>query len=159
MREGQTLATNNGNVPRWSSTLSGAPNWLAAESVSATKCLPPRCKNESARAIPMPNNEKGPRTRLFRSARVCRMSQLLPGNRHDAQMWAQFSPLGGVPGKKRLAKTCKANSLTLSRALRALACRLRSNTDERTSSWVWLTVIPSSIAGTSRSARSEGCRG
>jgi hypothetical protein len=25
-------------------TLSGAPNWLAAESVSATKCLPPRCK-------------------------------------------------------------------------------------------------------------------
>jgi len=43
-REGKTRATNNGNVPRGSSTLSGAPNWLAAESASATKCLPPRCK-------------------------------------------------------------------------------------------------------------------
>ncbi len=44
MREGQTRATNNGNVLRGSSTLSGAPNWLAAESVSATQSLPPRCK-------------------------------------------------------------------------------------------------------------------
>ncbi len=44
MREGQTRATNDGNVPRGSSTLSGAPNWLAAESVSATKRLPPRYK-------------------------------------------------------------------------------------------------------------------
>ena len=44
MCEGQTRATNNGNTPPGSSTLSGAPNWLAAESVSATKCLPPRCK-------------------------------------------------------------------------------------------------------------------
>jgi hypothetical protein len=30
---------HNGNVPRGSSSLSGAPNWLAAESVSAAKCL------------------------------------------------------------------------------------------------------------------------
>ena len=43
MCEGQTRATNNGNVPRGFYAL-GAPNWLAAESVSATKCLPPRCK-------------------------------------------------------------------------------------------------------------------
>ena len=33
---------NNGNVPRVSFTLSGAPNWLAAESVLATECLPLR---------------------------------------------------------------------------------------------------------------------
>ena len=39
---GANKATNNGNMPRGFSTLSGAPNWLAAESVSATKCLPPR---------------------------------------------------------------------------------------------------------------------
>jgi hypothetical protein len=44
MHEGQTQATNNGNVPRGSTTLSGAPNWLAAESVSAGNCLPPRYK-------------------------------------------------------------------------------------------------------------------
>jgi hypothetical protein len=42
VREGQTRGTNNGNVQRGSSTHSGAPSWLAAESVSATKCLPPR---------------------------------------------------------------------------------------------------------------------
>ena len=57
MREGQTRATNNGNMPRGSSTLSGAPNWLAAESVSAGKCLPPRYKIENASAMPMPNDE------------------------------------------------------------------------------------------------------
>jgi hypothetical protein len=32
---GATRATNNGNVPRGSSALSGAPNWLVVESVSA----------------------------------------------------------------------------------------------------------------------------
>ena len=42
MYEGQTPATNNGNMPRWF-TLSGAPNWLAAESVLATNACP-RCE-------------------------------------------------------------------------------------------------------------------
>jgi hypothetical protein len=56
MHEGQTQATNNGNVPRGSTTLSGAPNWLAAESVSARQMPAASLLAENARAVPMSDN-------------------------------------------------------------------------------------------------------
>jgi hypothetical protein len=56
MMRGADRATNNGNVPRGSSALSGAPNWLAAESVSA-QWLPPRSINENASSMPIPKCE------------------------------------------------------------------------------------------------------
>ena len=56
MREGQTRATNNGNVPRGSSTLSGAPNWVGC-GVRLGRQLPAASlQDESARAMPMSNN-------------------------------------------------------------------------------------------------------
>jgi hypothetical protein len=44
--EGQARARNNGDVPRGSSALSGAPNWLAAESVSAKSTHLPLAQRE-----------------------------------------------------------------------------------------------------------------
>jgi len=38
MREGRTWATSNGNVPRGSFTLSGAPNWCARRLSARSEC-------------------------------------------------------------------------------------------------------------------------
>jgi hypothetical protein len=56
-------------------TLSGAPNWLAAESVSATKCLPPRYKIRVHAQCQCRTTNKA-ENEAFLGARVFRMSQL-----------------------------------------------------------------------------------
>ena len=53
------------------------------------QCLP-SLRDESARAMPMPEQRIKGENKLFFGARVCRLSQPLPGNRHDARMWAQL---------------------------------------------------------------------
>ena len=64
--------------------LACAPNWLAAESVTAAMAAA-SLQYESARAMPMPNNERKPRTRLSLSAVHIECHKPLPCVRHVCQ--------------------------------------------------------------------------
>src|SRR5208282_6311030 len=78
------------NVPRGSSTLSGAPNWLAAESVSADNCLPPRYKMRMhAQCQCRTTNESRERSCSWVRTYV-ECHNYCPALGMDARMWAQF---------------------------------------------------------------------
>jgi hypothetical protein len=59
--------------------------------------------------MPMQNKRIKAENEAFVGARVCRMSQLLPGNRHDARMWAQLGPLS----HRQYEKPAPRNSMKL----------------------------------------------
>jgi hypothetical protein len=97
MREGQARATNNGNVPRGSGTLSGAPNWLAAESVSATECLHLAARWECK------HNANGEKQICAENGAVRECAYVdchndCPAVGMDDRMWAQLKR-GAAPGK------------------------------------------------------------
>src|SRR5271166_2344600 len=60
------------------------------------------------------------------------------------------------PERNALQRHVTPTSLRFYLALRALACRLRSNVDVKNKLLTWLTVISGTDCWTSRSARSEG---
>ena len=57
---GADWAANNGDVPRGSCALYGAPNWLVAESVSTVLLVRPSLRTKDASEMPKGSGEQEP---------------------------------------------------------------------------------------------------
>ncbi len=127
--EGQSRATHDGTVPHGSSALSGAPNWLAAESVSVSCCRLARWRQCTLNTTAQSRISADNKAVLIGHGGECQMR--IPTMGMCARMWAQGERKARAGLLSSLHKRMKIQIARVSPSqVNHVVCRLRSSATE-----------------------------